>query len=103
MRKPVYGCVHLQNPLEYFKKRKGLSPGSVCLLVLCYKTSYSSLLTSDFTAAAILISFGAVLGKTSALQLVVMAILEVILLKVNEFVGIVHFKVNYLFYLLFVA
>ena len=42
------------------------------------------LMTSDFTAAAILITFGAVLGKASRLQLFVMAVIECIFFAINE-------------------
>ena len=41
-------------------------------------------MTSDFTAAAVLITFGAVLGKASRLQLLVMAIIECAFFAVNE-------------------
>ena len=41
-------------------------------------------MTSDFTAAAVLITFGAVLGKASRLQLFVIAVLEVCFFAVNE-------------------
>ncbi|XP_074652649.1 ammonium transporter Rh type B-B-like [Tubulanus polymorphus] len=51
----------------------------------------TSLITADFSAAAVLISFGAVLGKTSPLQLVIMCMLEIPIFAVNEWVA-----VNYL-------
>jgi len=41
-------------------------------------------MTSDFTAAAVLISFGAVLGKASRLQLFAIAVLECCFFAVNE-------------------
>lgn len=37
------------------------------------------MLTADFAAATILISFGAVLGKTGPLQLLIMACIEIVL------------------------
>lgn len=46
-----------------------------------------SLLGADFTAAAVLISFGVVLGKTSPTQLIVMALLEVPIFVINEVIG----------------
>lgn len=49
-----------------------------------------NLLAADFATAAVLISFGAVLGKASALQLLVMTILELILFHVNEIIGRKH-------------
>uniref|UniRef100_A0A8C9K2T8 Ammonium transporter Rh type B n=1 Tax=Panthera tigris altaica TaxID=74533 RepID=A0A8C9K2T8_PANTA len=44
------------------------------------------MINADFCAAAVLISFGAVLGKTGPAQLLLMALLEVLLFGVNEFV-----------------
>eukprot|EP00794_Sanderia_malayensis_P008262 gene8262-9145_t len=54
------------------------------------KISVKSLITSDFTAGAVLITFGAVLGKTSRLQLLVIAIIEVIFFAMNETI-LVHY------------
>lgn len=45
-----------------------------------------SMINADFCAGAVLISFGAVLGKTGPAQLLIMALLEVVLFSVNEFV-----------------
>ncbi|KAJ8321365.1 hypothetical protein KUTeg_001083, partial [Tegillarca granosa] len=42
---------------------------------------------ADFAAATVLISFGAVLGKTSPLQLLIMALLEVVMAQINEWIG----------------
>jgi ammonium transporter Rh len=50
------------------------------------------LLVADFCAAAVLISFGAVLGKTSLTQLVIMAFVEVILQSINEHIGLHYLK-----------
>ncbi|KAI3380944.1 hypothetical protein SNEBB_006781 [Seison nebaliae] len=47
-----------------------------------------SLIVADFVTAAILISFGALLGKASPTQLVVMAIIEVSLQSLNEWICI---------------
>ena len=49
-----------------------------------------SMISADFATAAILISFGAVLGITSPLQLIVMTILETIFFVVNEVIGRNH-------------
>ena len=46
-----------------------------------------TLFDSDFACAAVLISFGAVLGKLSAFQLLIMATFEVIWYKVNSVIG----------------
>jgi len=45
------------------------------------------LLSADFATAAVLISFGVVLGVTSPLQLVIMTVLEIIIFTVNEVIG----------------
>ncbi|KAM5200863.1 ammonium transporter Rh type B isoform 2-T3 [Hipposideros larvatus] len=45
-----------------------------------------SMINADFCAGAVLISFGAVLGKTGPSQLLLMALLEVALFGINEFV-----------------
>ena len=50
--------------------------------------------TSDFAAAAVLITFGAVLGKLSPIQYVVLSFLEIIVFQVNEYIGLSKFKVN---------
>ena len=42
------------------------------------------MLTSDFTAGAVLISWCAILGKTSRLQLVVLAVFEPVFFALNE-------------------
>lgn len=46
------------------------------------------IIVADFVAAAVLISFGAVLGKTNPTQLIVMAFIEVLLQSANEFIGL---------------
>lgn len=43
-----------------------------------------TLVNADFASAAVLISFGAVLGKVSPVQLLVMAAFEVVIYQVNE-------------------
>lgn len=46
------------------------------------------MLSADFAAATVLISFGAVLGKTSPMQLLIMALIEVVLAQINEWIGL---------------
>jgi len=46
-----------------------------------------SLLSADFATAAVLISFGVVLGTTNPTQLAVMAFIEIVLFNVNEWIG----------------
>jgi len=46
-----------------------------------------SMLFSDFAAATVLISFGVVLGKTTPLQLIILALIEIVLFVANEIIG----------------
>ncbi|KAJ6659612.1 hypothetical protein lerEdw1_018581 [Lerista edwardsae] len=48
------------------------------------RINVTSMITADFSTAAVLISFGAVLGKTSPIQMLIMAILEITLFACNE-------------------
>jgi len=49
--------------------------------------SVETMLSADFATAAVLISFGVVLGITSPLQLIIMTVIETILFVVNEIIG----------------
>lgn len=51
---------------------------------LVVELSMPSLITADFAAGAVLITFGAVLGKVSGFQLFVLAIIEVFFYAFNE-------------------
>ena len=51
-----------------------------------------SLITGDFAAGAVLISFGALLGKINPLQLFIMAIFELIFYAINESIGVIEYK-----------
>ncbi|XP_076844586.1 ammonium transporter Rh type B [Brachyhypopomus gauderio] len=53
-----------------------------------------SMINADFCTGAVLISFGALLGKTSPVQMLTMAIFEVALFAVNEFIllNVLHAK-----------
>ncbi|PVD27461.1 hypothetical protein C0Q70_12621 [Pomacea canaliculata] len=53
-----------------------------------FQVTIGEMLSADFAAAAVLISFGAVLGKVSSLQLLIMATIEVILAQLNEYIGL---------------
>ena len=46
--------------------------------------SLDSLLYADFAAAAVLITFGVLLGKVSPLQMVAVALFEVVFFSLNE-------------------
>ena len=60
---------------------------------------YCSLLTADYAAVAVLISLGAVMGKLSPSQTLIMASNEVVFFAVNQFLGMGLFRVHDLFYL----
>jgi ammonium transporter Rh len=51
-----------------------------------------SLINADFCVAAVLISFGAVIGRLSPVQLVWMMFIEVIFYTLNETVGVAHIE-----------
>lgn len=55
-----------------------------------------SILNGDFASAAVLISFGAVLGVLNPVQLIVMAFLEVVFYSMNEYILIELFEVKQL-------
>ena len=48
------------------------------------------MISADFATAAVLISFGVVLGVTSPLQLIVMTIMETVIFVINEVIGRNH-------------
>uniref|UniRef100_A0A4W4EVP8 Ammonium transporter Rh type A n=1 Tax=Electrophorus electricus TaxID=8005 RepID=A0A4W4EVP8_ELEEL len=50
------------------------------------KVSIYRMINADFSTATVLISFGAVLGKTSPVQLLIMALLEITIFSLNEHV-----------------
>ncbi|KAK6172887.1 hypothetical protein SNE40_016457 [Patella caerulea] len=53
-----------------------------------FKVHITEMLSADFAAATVLISFGALLGKTSPLQLLIMATIEIIFAQINEYIGV---------------
>ncbi|XP_039259431.2 ammonium transporter Rh type A-like [Styela clava] len=56
--------------------------------------SVETIMNADFAAGAVLISFGAVLGVLSPIQLLVMALLEVAVYAVNEYIIVEHLHIN---------
>lgn len=58
------------------------------------KLSLESLFVGEFGAAAVLISFGAILGRTNFSQLVLLSLLEVMFYSLNETIGIKLLKVT---------
>ena len=65
----IFKCIHIHIHI-YF--------GFICVIIPF------RLITSDFAAAAVLITFGAVLGKVSRLQLMIIGVLEIIFYALNE-------------------
>lgn len=55
----------------------------------------ASMINADFCAGSVLISFGALLGKTSPVQLLLMAGLEVTLFGLNEYILLNILQVNF--------
>lgn len=51
-----------------------------------------TLITADFSAAVVLITFGAVLGKTTPFQMIIVAIIETFLAVLNEVIGIEYLE-----------
>lgn len=52
------------------------------------------MINADFSTATVLISFGAVLGKTSPIQMIIMTILEIAVFAGNEHLVTEIFKVR---------
>lgn len=55
------------------------------------------MLNADFASASVLISFGAVLGVTTPLQLIIMAICEIAVFASNEHLGLHVMEVGFKF------
>lgn len=53
-----------------------------------------SLIGADIAAASVLISMGALLGRTTPFQLLFMGLFEILLFAVNEHVQLNYFMVN---------
>ncbi|XP_069696076.1 ammonium transporter Rh type A isoform X1 [Periplaneta americana] len=58
------------------------------------KIGIQNLLSADLATAALLISYGAVLGKTTPLQLVIMGLIETAMFTANEHLGLEVLKVR---------
>ena len=53
-----------------------------------------SLINGDFAAGTVLITFGAIIGVASPLQLVSLCLIEVFLYSLNEYIGAELFEVR---------
>merc|ERR1712013_869538 len=56
------------------------------------RAAKKALYNANFATAAVLITFGVVLGTTSPVQLVIMSIIEIVLFNVNEVIGRSYLK-----------
>lgn len=105
---PMFQDVHVMIFIGFgflmtFLKRYGFSSVGVNLLLAAFglqwgllmqgiwhlddgkiKVSIFKIINADFSTATVLISFGAVLGKTSPVQLLIMTILEITIFSINE-------------------
>lgn len=105
---PMFQDVHVMIFIGFgflmtFLKRYGFSSVGVNLLLAAFglqwgllmqgiwhldhgkiKVSIFKIINADFSTATVLISFGAVLGKTSPVQLLIMTILEISIFSINE-------------------
>ncbi|KAK0142177.1 Ammonium transporter Rh type A [Merluccius polli] len=105
---PMFQDVHVMIFIGFgflmtFLKRYGFSSVGVNLLLAAFglqwglltqgfchltdgkiKISIFKIINADFSTATVLISFGAVLGKTSPVQLLIMTVLEIGIFAINE-------------------
>uniref|UniRef100_A0A667XPH0 Ammonium transporter Rh type A n=1 Tax=Myripristis murdjan TaxID=586833 RepID=A0A667XPH0_9TELE len=105
---PMFQDVHVMIFIGFgflmtFLKRYGFSSVGVNLLLAAFglqwgllmqgvwhltdgkiKVSIFKIINADFSTATVLISFGAVLGKTSPVQLLIMTIMEITIFSINE-------------------
>jgi len=66
----------------------------ICTWSSLKRFTYFRLLSADLATATLLISFGALLGKTTPLQLVITGLIETALFTANEHLGLSVFKVS---------
>jgi len=89
----VYGffhlhCGYMKMDYDSFSLKKIDFSSPDCENIWPYiDVNIESLISADFATAAVLISFGVVLGITSPLQLIIMTVIETIIFVVNEFIG----------------
>ncbi|KAG7270458.1 hypothetical protein CRUP_022771 [Coryphaenoides rupestris] len=116
MSSPLFQDVHVMIFIGFgflmtFLKRYGFSSVGVNLLLAAFglqwglltqglwhltdgkiKINIFKIINADFSTATVLISFGAVLGKTSPVQLLLMTVLEIAIFAINEHVVANVFK-----------
>lgn len=60
-----------------------------------YRISLTRVIEADISAAVVLISMGALLGRLSPIQLLLMAIIEIVVYAANEYLQLELLKVCY--------
>lgn len=63
--------------------------------VIFERISLTRIIEADIAAAVVLISMGALLGRTTPIQLLVMSIIEIMVYASNEYLQLELFKVNF--------
>lgn len=63
------------------------------LLILSFRISLGRVIEADIAAAVVLISMGALLGRTTPIQLVLMALIEIVVYAANEYFQLELLKV----------
>lgn len=66
---------------------------SLCLYFWFCRLSLGRVIEADVAAAAVLISMGALLGRTTPIQLLFMALIEIIVYAANEYLQLELLKV----------
>lgn len=71
------------------------------MVISISRISLNNLIGADIAAATVLISMGALLGRTTPIQLLIMGLIEIFVFAANEYVQIEIFKVSVLLWVLF--
>ncbi|NWX29221.1 RHBGB protein, partial [Notiomystis cincta] len=110
-QQPRFQDVHIQVLLSFgllvaFLSRYGLGSAAISILIIAFAIQWAvliqgffyfffngkiyvgaqSMVSADFCTAAVLISAGAVLGRINPVQMLLLALLEVILCSLNEYI-----------------
>lgn len=64
------------------------------MFIYISRISLNNLIGADIAAASVLISMGALLGRTTPIQLLIMGLIEIFVFAANEYVQIEIFKVS---------
>lgn len=69
-------------------------PSTINFVVCFYRLSLINLIGADIASASVLISMGALLGRISPIQLLVMGLFEIAIFASNEFLQIELMKAS---------